>query len=236
MKPLIYLCDDNAASLRAESEIVRRRLPQAQLEAYESSDAFLDACRRTPPQIVLLDIRIDERSGFVLAQQLQQLAPGCRILFLSDYLAYATDAYDVPHLGYILKSEMDWRLPRFLEKATALIEDREQRSLPLQFGGSIIMIPCRDVLMLEHDARVTHIITADKTYRTYEKIEDLLQKAGPDFTQCHKSFVVNCAHIREFGNREIEMDNGQKAAVSRSRHDQALRDFMEYLRREGCMV
>ena len=234
--PQIYICDDSPACAQEIAAIARQAAPDWAIRVFLGSDAFLAACRRCPPQIALLDVCIDGRNGFELAQELNTADPACRILFLSDYLQYATDAYDVEHVCYILKSQMAERLPLFLGKVMALLQDHASRMLPVTFGSSTLLLPQRDILLLEHTVRITYVVCRETSYRTYERVESLLGKAGPDFVQCHKSFVVNCAHIQRLNAASILLDNGRAVPISRRHRSEVQAQFMRFLGREGCAL
>lgn len=71
MSATVYVADDEPS--------IRKLLVQAleaegyEVEAYEDGPALLEAAGRTPPDIVLLDIRMPELDGWTVRQRLAEM-------------------------------------------------------------------------------------------------------------------------------------------------------------------
>jgi two-component SAPR family response regulator len=92
-------------------------------------------------------------NGIDFASKINQIAPSCIIIFISNYLNYATEVYDVAHVYFILKSELNERLPRALEKAFRMRMDFAMLKGKLSREESINEIchrHCRFVLLVFH--------------------------------------------------------------------------------------
>lgn len=72
----------------------------------DGSSELLPVVLETNPHIMLLDIRLKERSGLDLARQLSRRETPCRIIILSSYDddAYLSQAAKAGVWGYLLKS------------------------------------------------------------------------------------------------------------------------------------
>jgi NtrC-family two-component system response regulator AlgB len=65
-----------------------------------TADAGLDAARRSPPDLVLLDLRLGDRSGLDVLRALRQEAPGARVVLMTAY-ATIDSAVEAMRLGAI---------------------------------------------------------------------------------------------------------------------------------------
>jgi two-component system LytT family response regulator len=77
----------------------------------------IQSCRDNTFQVVLLDVLMSEMSGFELAGYLSALSPGISIIFISEYNNFASEAFEVNALDYILKPVGQKRLNKALDKA-----------------------------------------------------------------------------------------------------------------------
>lgn len=114
------------------------------------------------PDIAVLDIQMGEMDGISLAKRLNALTPSCRIIFVTSYLAFATEVYSTEHVYFILKSQIDERIGSALEKAVSAIDaDRGSGAmLPVKVRGGTELIPVKDVKYVERLGRKTHVVAA----------------------------------------------------------------------------
>jgi two-component system LytT family response regulator len=87
-----------------------------------SARAFLDG---GTADLVFLDIRMPGESGLQLARELAARPAPPLVVFVTAHDAYAIEAFTVHALDYLLKPIDDERLARALERAAALIAQRQ---------------------------------------------------------------------------------------------------------------
>ena len=116
----IAICDDERIQRRHTAELIDSALAarSADISCFDSSEALLQAVvSGYAPDIAVLDIQMGEMDGISLAKRLNALTPSCRIIFVTSYLAFATEVYSTEHVYFILKarstsaSEAHWRRP-----------------------------------------------------------------------------------------------------------------------------
>lgn len=91
-----------------------------------SAGAALALLERQPADLVFLDITMPNASGLELARQLSNMTPPPLVIFVTAYQAHALEAFDVHALDYLLKPIDDERLARAIERAGALLAQRQQ--------------------------------------------------------------------------------------------------------------
>lgn len=167
---------------------------------------FLDIC-----------IREERKGGIELAEEINRRYPGSIIVFLTGYLDYASDVYETEHCYYILKEDLERRLPVFFERILPERLAGERETLLLGIGSRMEQVPQKHILCLERNLRKTRILLEDgRSLECYEKLESLEKRLGPgDFIRCHNSFLVSCRHIREMRRTEIKLSDGTLVPVSR---------------------
>jgi len=96
------------------------------------------------------------------------------------------------------------------------------KRIPLPVNHSIEFIPVQDVLYLRADGNYSIVICREKvtkqTTRSLKLLEKQLEPAG--FCRIHHEYLVNMDHVTKYhkgDGGEVELSNGEKLAVSRSR-------------------
>jgi DNA-binding NtrC family response regulator len=90
----IFIIDDERAIASTTSVI----LHQAGFEAtpFSNPTALLEACRESPPDLVISDIIMPEMDGFELATRLQENHPECKVILFTGQ-AGVDDLRDMAH-------------------------------------------------------------------------------------------------------------------------------------------
>jgi len=120
----VLIVDDEADSL-AEIESYVKKYGQFSC-CVSCSNAFeaLEQAGKLPFDIALLDIEMPGMNGLELAERLSNLFPNMAIAFITAYNHYASEAFDVNALDYILKPVREDRLFKALYKLTIKMMDK----------------------------------------------------------------------------------------------------------------
>lgn len=102
MKQVIVV-DDERIILKAETAVVQKVLPQAEVTAFRSPEEALTFGESRTIDIAFLDIDMMGISGLTLAKRLQQHSPHINIIFCTGYSEYALEAYELYATAYLLK-------------------------------------------------------------------------------------------------------------------------------------
>lgn len=214
----ILICDDDiglVAKMRTVTEsIIRETGKKAKIytftDATSISDQIMSIC-----DIALLDIDYDNAfyNGMDVARKIRSLRSDTIIIFVTNFIEYAPEGYEVQAFRYILKRDLQTDLIKILPLA---MKQLNQKTLPIQINGEIIKIPLDDILYLEvHQHNVTVVMRKllsermPKEYNFYAALSDLEEKLEPlGFLRIHKSFLVNMKHLKKFQCREATLDNG----------------------------
>lgn len=76
--------------------------------------------------VVFLDIQMPNESGIALARSLSLLAAPPLVVFVTAYSVHAVEAFELHALDYLLKPFDDLRLVKALERAEAMLAQRQQ--------------------------------------------------------------------------------------------------------------
>lgn len=215
--PRILICDDNEVfSQRLRSEI-RSQLPQmkADIRAFteleDIPESVLAGC-----DLAFLDIDFagKQYTGLDIAAKLRKLRPDAVIIFVTNYIEYAPEGYEVGAFRYILKSDLERKLPMYLGQAMEELESGRE-VLKLRSSGEIITIPLPQIRYIESDRHTVILHTERRDYTAYMSLSELEERLEPKgFLRLHKSYLVNMAHLTKYSSTEAVLSDGTALRVS----------------------
>lgn len=192
------------------------------------------------PDILFLDIQMDDGSGFDLLQQVPQ--PAFQLIFTTAFDNYAIRAFQFSALDYLLKPIDPAALQKSLERAITQLNQAglnrqlsvllQQVSAPLSADKKIVLkdnsaayyVKVADIFYCQAEGTYTRFSVANMppvmVSRNLKEFETLLEPLG--FLRTHHSYLVNTATIRRFDKADggsLVLDNGDRIPVSQRKRD-----------------
>lgn len=161
--------------------------------------------------VAFLDIDMPQMSGIDLARKIHEQWPNTVIIFITNYVQYAPDGYEVGAFRYLMKNQITEKLIDCLDLA---IKERTKRLrvITIQINGERINVPVSNILYMESSARIItmHLIeNVRPMYQFYGNMSDLAQKFEIlGFLRVHKSYLVNMKYIEIFQCKRLEIKGG----------------------------
>lgn len=165
-------------------------------------------------ELVFLDIQMPGESGLVLARELSRLPEPPLIVFVTAYSEHAIDAFDVHALDYLLKPLSDARLAQAVERATAMLAQRQRGAygaalrdyvddtqarqvdhIHVRSVGRIERVDIADVQWIASAGNYVELHLGGRTVlhrMTLNRLEALLP---PGFVRVHRGAIVRRDHI-----------------------------------------
>ena len=232
----ILICDDDLLFLQCLQTEVQKILSEAGMKAkvhtYSSKEeighSILSSC-----DIAFLDIDFMQKkyTGIDIAKELRQLRKDTIIIFVTNYIEYAPDGYEVQAFRYVLKNELSKKLSSYLNLAIEQLNIASE-TFKIQINGELIDIPISNILYFEaqqHTVSV-HIQKNNqqiKTYRFYSTLSSLEAQMEPHgFLRTHKSYLVNMNHIQKYQCHEAVLSNGVVLRVSEKNYAQQKEKYL----------
>lgn len=195
------------------------------------------AIKRFSPKLVFLDIEMPGHSGLELLEFFNENEVDFQIIFTTAYDHYAIKAFKLSAVDYLLKPISPVELTQAVARASkrdvanndALLRLREnlgqesgQKLAVPQLNG-FLFIDRSDILFLKGERAYATICLKDGTSvlasRSLKYFEEML--AGDRrFFRCHRSYVVNLDHVKEYvrtdgGNLILQSDRQISVATER---------------------
>ena len=183
----------------------------------EGVKSGLGAINQHRPDLVLLDIKMEDGNAFDLLQQIPEI--NFKIIFITAYEEYALKAIKFSALDYLLKpvSVEDLRqafvraenqilaeLKQQLATLHSNLQSPKDKTLVLRTSEKIFLVGVKDIIRCEADRNYTCFhVNGQRKYLVSQPMgdyEELLEEYG--FLRIHKSHMVNIAFIDNFDRTE----------------------------------
>lgn len=233
---------DNEEELRAglRAMIIKIAGADISIEEADGVASGLEAIRQLEPDIVFLDIEMEDGTGFDLLQQLS--TPKFQLIFTTAHNQYAIQAFRFSALDYLLKPINPDELRNSLGKAMENISRHDiaaqlavmmqqlhqktdhDRKLVLNDKQSTYFVRIADILFCEAEGPYTRFFISGGdpilVSRNLKEFEEMLTPLG--FLRTHHSYVVNPARIRMYDKTDggaLILDSGHNVPLSQRRKD-----------------
>ncbi len=181
--------------------------------------------------LLILDIKLQNKSGMKLAEELREKENRVSIIFVTGYETYLAKGYEVQPVHFLLKP-LKWE-----ELRKAVLTDwklnHRPRMILLEKGRRKLRLPLDAVLYAEPDGNHgTRIILKDRIAEFSAGITELTGMLPEgQFIRCHNSYVVNLEHVEGVSWLSFQMDNGEKIPISRKYYNVCQNAFISYMNR-----
>jgi two-component system LytT family response regulator len=205
-----------------------------------------NSIRENDPDLVMLDIRMQDGTGFDLLKSLQKTR--FHLIFTTAYDEYAIKAFKFNAIDYLLKpidvEELEAAIIRVQEKMqkpteqqTADIQirnllnfNRKAPKITVSTEHTFEFLSVPDIIRLEADGAYTHfILKGDRkviSSKNLKYYDEMMEEYN--FLRIHNSHTVNLRFVLRYLKREggyVELENGDKIPVSRRRKEVFLQNY-----------
>ncbi len=230
----IVVCDDEKVIVRQVSDMIKKHLPDCEIDEFLSGKDLLSA--KKDFDIFFLDIQMEQQNGIEVARELREYDENAVIIFITGAKEYVFEAFDVAALHYLLKPVDEEKLKEVLDRAVRNVwkkTDKEKKQLFIKTRGKNITLNVDDILYLENEMRKIAAHTKMETITFYGVMSEIEKLLGTGFYRCHRGYLVNMAYVSEYDTDNILLNNGEKVYLSKDRYQDFVKQYMRYLRNGG---
>lgn len=235
----ILLCDDDPVFLEQMRTEIRSTLQKAHVGtviytftgAEDIPEELLESC-----DLYFLDIDFSGKryTGMDIAKRIRSRSQDSVIIFLTNYIEYAPQGYEVQAFRYVLKSDVQQKLEQYLLEAVSRLSTQRE-SIQIRISGEPITLYLEDILFVESIAHsaVIHTQNAEsandgetvyKLYASLSSLEEQLSDRG--FLRIQKSYLVNMRRIKKLRCSEVTLDEGTTLPVSEKTYAEQKKKYL----------
>lgn len=221
----IAICDDEPEARDAlRFQLEKTLIEQTEEVVYEfcAGTNAVSWLRKHPGEVDLLflDVEMDNMDGMEAARQIREFDGNIMIVFLTGYADHVFDGYSVRALDYILKPVTVQRLMELLHRVRVKLEQKENLSFSFKNADGTWRFPLQEILYFYSDRRKVSLVTKDKEYTFYAKLDEIGKKLDGQFVRIHQRFLVNPSRVDYLGGDTVTV-GGRELPCSRNYREQA---------------
>lgn len=180
--------------------------------------------------LILLDIEMPGMNGMETAKEINKILPDCTIVFLTSYVKYAIDAFELPVFRYIPKNEIDQRLESTIDAALDILELNSKKFYTIVKHGYATKIYYQNINYVIKDGKYVLFKCRDGTETKDRKALQAVfsELDSKEFIYIDRSCFVNIVNILKVKNKEVLLKDGTVLQVSRSNWQKVITYISEY--------
>lgn len=163
--------------------------------------------------VLFLDVNMPGVSGMQLAEALTHLKVPPAVVFVTAYGEFATEAFGVNAVDYLMKPVETERLIQAIDKVMLFMRVRSQAPIPERImvdkQGKKFLINPEDVSLVMAKDDYSYIYSVDGIYianQSLAQLEERLCDVG--FYRVHRTYLVNVAYIKE-----VDFESERKLSI-----------------------
>ena len=227
----VFLVEDEPPAMR---KLERLAKAQGDLEICGAAATVAEAIRGIPessPDLLLLDIRLPDGTGFEIVQSLNEILDGPRApqtVFVTAYDEHAVKAFEFAAVDYLLKPVSQERFSAAIQRARErmaasprTIENRHARRFLVERLKAAYFLPVDAIRYIAADRNYALLYSDMGEFAMRTTMDALEKRLDPaEFARVSRSTIVRLAAIREVRlgedhNHTLILHSGQEIGCSK---------------------
>ena len=238
------IIDDEKNNRQLIADLLKEHFPNiAVIGEADGVESGIKAIRQFSPELVLLDIRMEDGDAFDLLNQIGNI--NFKIIFITAYEEYALKAIKFSALDYLLKPVILEELKKAVEKVEKqLITDlqlqlselsnnlkpNKKKRIVLHSAEKLQLIPVQDIIRCEAERNYCMFFLKNgkniMVSSPMKDFVDILSEQG--FFRLHKSHLVNLSYVTSYIKADggyVVLADGTELPVSMRKKNQLIKLF-----------
>jgi two-component system, LytTR family, response regulator len=225
----VLIVDDEPPARRKVRRFLERDSEIGAIVEAASGAEALQAMRKSPPDLVFLDVHLGDMDGFEVITAAPD-SSNFHVIFLTAHDHHALRAFQAEALDYLVKPVDPERFERALERAKEQIALRDRpapsvlrylKRILVEKNGREVFLPVERLDWAEADRNYLRLHSGGDEFTIRGTLESLARQLDPDqFVRISRSELVNLDRVKEMqpwfhGERRILLKDGRELTWTR---------------------
>lgn len=184
--------------------------------------------------LIFIDHQMNKTNGLDTVRELRRRNDKTTVIFVSSYKDIVFDSLEVKTFRFLVKPLNKCKL---FEAMDTFISELNQNEYILARDESLDKI-CRvsesQIVYCEADNIYAKIRTKDNCFKYKNTLSFLEENLKSDFFyRTHRSYIVNFNYISGYADSVVYFDNGEQAALTKSKYFKFQKAYMNFLKRKS---
>ena len=196
----------------------------------------IDFLKSEPIDLIFLDIHLPKISGIDF---LRALSNKPKVILTTAFSEYALESYEYEVVDYLLKPFSFERFVKAVSKIPLISTAKSPETVSydgntnpeilfIKSGYEHLRISIFDILFIKSEADYTEIFTSEKKHLTSHSLKHWLQTLpSTQFTQVHKSYIINARKITKVSGNRIYFDTDVFIPIGRAFKEDFVLKFLK---------
>ena len=230
----IAVCDDEEYELNQLNSMILKYCKEKNIKVFVSmytrGEELLHSTKSF--QIIFLDIKMGQMDGIKTAKLIRSNDKNVKIIYVTNFSNYQTDAFTVRAFGYVKK-------PFTYETICKQLDDvmeysaQEKKKITFTFDTElgIKTLNIDDIYYFESYNHKIKIVSKDRALEISDSINNILiNLKSYGFAMPHKSFVINLLYVSSIKGYDVTLTCGDIIPISQKRAVEFKAEFHSYLK------
>ena len=234
----VLVADDEPLGRERVTSLLAKHDDLDVVATVDDGNKAVDAIRALRPDVVFLDFQMPGKTGFDVVRAIGAESMPATV-FVTAYDQHALGAFDLHALDYLVKPFDDERFEEALRRARRMVELEEVdrlrgqllaalqpgTSAPVELPPAPSVVPVAEIDYILAAGVYAELHVGDRRYIVRESMQTLEERLDPNvFMRIHRSAIVRIDLVDVFlrgegGDYEVQLKNGARLRVSRSRRE-----------------
>lgn len=231
----IGICDDHFQNMKVIKDFLQNLYQEKEgflFYLYTPNEIRIDMEDKVfDCEILIMNTDYPEcgQNGILLARQVNEYFPFCKIIYLTENEDAIRDVYETKHCYFVRWKDVKQILPLAMRKAVNMVKlDAPSKKLEVICDGHHVFFDRTDIIYIEKYGRIIKIVTKDHVYSCYETLAGIYKRLGAHMIRVHGGYVVNLAYITYLGVDCLEVRNGKVIPIGRTYDKEVRKAYQEY--------
>ncbi|MCD8155426.1 MAG: LytTR family DNA-binding domain-containing protein [Clostridiales bacterium] len=226
----IAVCDDSRLSQALFINALHEWNPEQDAECFARGADLLKAMREQSLfDIVFLDICLPDENGIEIAEEIRTLSPRTGLVFITNSLDYAVDAWSLNALHYLVKPVTAEGIGEAFQRLKS-ISSESHPVLFLNIGKESYMIYLDEIVYIGSSRHAKEIhLTNGNVIRVWMGFQELEERLDERFLKLNRGTIANMEHIRRMGKEYCLLDDGTRFDFPRRKRESVQEAYEAYL-------
>ena len=185
--------------------------------------------------LVFMDIQMPFENGIEVSKALREKDKYVAIIFVTNFVDYAVNGYEVNALDYIVKPIDYYDFALKINKALGLLKKHCEKETFLMISTSdgYQKIPIMSIRYVESNKHTVIFHTLDGEIRKYASIKSV-EKMLPEniFVRCNSCYIVNLNYVTRIDKYDLFLDK-ESLVISHPRKKEVVQRLVDFAKEYG---
>ncbi len=218
----IMILDDEESYLKKEERLTKQFFSErgisCKIVTYQNVQWFLYGLEEEKYDLYILDVEMPEKNGLEVAREIRKFYPNPFIIFVTNFMDYAAEAYEVNTYRYISKSILDTKLIEAYKAILPELINKEKKYYIIEKRGEMNKLEYSNIYYLKKENKYVVLVHRGGESRVRSSLGKVLDDLNSrKFIIVDKGVAVNLQHVMRIKGHDLYMRNGMVLAIGNAR-------------------